>query len=170
MDLNNQIKKKYIIEDQSIPKISSDLDVSIDYIEKVLKNIKKTKRSSMETSMLEVLREIYPLYDIQEQVYMDGLFLDFYIKTIRLGVETDGRQHSEIIKHWHGKGAKGITNFNKGLLRDLKKEEYLTKNNIHLIRVSYKEKIEIDNIRRIINDNAKKIMDNLVNHNSSIRL
>jgi len=170
MTLDNEIRSKYIVEGLSIEKISEDLDVSVKYIEKLLSGIKITKRSSMETTILEVLKDIYPLYKIEEQIYIDGLFLDFYVTNIRLGIETDGKQHSEIIKHWHGSGAQGANNFYKGLLRDQAKEKYLRDNNIHLIRISYKEKIDFNNIRRILNENNQQIMDNLAKYNSTIRL
>ena len=164
---DNEIRKMYVIDNLTIENISNKLDISIEYIEKLLKNIKKVKRSKPEVDMLEILHTIYPLYKIQEQVFMDGLFLDFYIEPIRLGLEYDGYQHSHIVKHWH---KNGISDFNRAILRDEQKEKYLKENNIHLIRVSYTDKVETENIRRIINENNKQIMDNLVNHNSTIRI
>lgn len=69
---------------------------------------------------------------------------DFYLPDYNICIEFDGRQHFESVKYWNGE---------EGLLRlqkhDKIKTDYCLNNNIKLIRISYKEK---EDINRIIND------------------
>jgi hypothetical protein len=58
-------------------------------------------------------------------------------------IEYDGIQHFEPIEKWGG-----IERFNKQLINDNIKNEYCVKNNINLLRISYKD---INNIEIIIN-------------------
>lgn len=86
MDIKTQVKQLYT-EGLSVDEIGRSLNLDIKKVEKILKYFKKKKRSSGEESMAEVLGAIYPFVKIEEQVHIDGLFMDFYIPDMRLCIE-----------------------------------------------------------------------------------
>lgn len=62
----------------------------------------------------------------------------------------DGKQHFEAITYFGG-----IKAFEENLIRDKIKNEYCKNNNIHLIRISYKE-----DIITILNQELTKFLNN----------
>ena len=64
------------------------------------------------------------------------LHFDFYLPDYNCCVEYDGIQHFKPIKRFGG-----IVSFEENLIRDKIKNEYCKNNNIHLIRISYKENV-----------------------------
>lgn len=73
-----------------------------------------------------------------------SLPFDFYLPIFNICIEYDGIQHFEPIEIWGGH--KSLI---KTIMRDNIKNEYCKKNNIKLIRISYKENIE-ERMREII--------------------
>lgn len=74
-------------------------------------------------------------------IYKKYLFFDFYLPDYNICIEYDGIQHFEIVEYFGG-----IKTYEENLKRDKIKNEYCQSNNIHLIRISYK-----DNINDILN-------------------
>ena len=71
--------------------------------------------------------------------------VDFYINDLNLCIEFDGKQHFEPVKHFGGK-----VNFDKTKKRDEIKNNFCFNNNIKLLRISYKD---INNVENILNEN-----------------
>lgn len=67
---------------------------------------------------------------------------DFYIPSLNIAIEFDGRQHFEIVDYFGG-----FEGFVKTKIRDSVKNLYCKENNIKLIRIPY---YEIDNIENIL--------------------
>jgi len=70
------------------------------------------------------------------------LYFDFYLPDYNICIEYDGKQHYESVEYFGG-----IKEFKNIQKRDRIKNEYCSKNNIILIRISYN-----DNINEIINN------------------
>ncbi len=70
-------------------------------------------------------------------IYKKYLFFDFYLPEYNCCVEYDGIQHFEPVEYFGGENV-----FNETKIRDNIKNEYCKNNNIHLIRISYKENVE----------------------------
>lgn len=66
--------------------------------------------------------------------YKRQLYFDFYLPDYNLCIEYDGIQHFKPIKHFGGEGA-----FKESQKRDEFKNRFCKKNNIKLLRISYKE-------------------------------
>ena len=70
-------------------------------------------------------------------IYKKYLFFDFYLPEYNICIEYDGEQHFKSVEYFGGEKT-----FEENKIRDNIKNEYCKNNNIHLIRISYKEKIE----------------------------
>ena len=102
------------------------------------------KRSKYHIRARTILKEIYNSYRILEEVKLPGstalhrksvLYLDFYIPSIRLGVEVHGQQHYEYNSFFHR--SKG--DFIKGQVRDDDKINWCELNGIELITLKFSE-------------------------------
>ncbi len=97
--------------------------------------------SQGEEILFTLLREIYPSLLIEKQHPVgDRLHLDVYIHDLFLGFEYDGVQHSEENSFFH----KNKDAFLRGKILDDKKDNLCASQGIHLIRISYKEKLTKD--------------------------
>lgn len=69
-----------------------------------------------------------------------NLRFDFYLPEINMCIEYEGPQHYKYMAKYHGKdrtlGLRNLLNLQK---RDQLKNEYCKKNNIKLLRISYKD-------------------------------
>lgn len=74
-------------------------------------------------------------------VLPNKLHLDFYFPKYKLAIEYDGLQHFKAIPFWGGEEG-----YQKRLINDHKKDDYCKKNNIKLLRISYK----YNNIKSIL--------------------
>lgn len=163
----SEIKRLYLSEDKSFEEIASELSVSLEFVKSALKRVSKPKRSKMEVTLLVLLNEIFNGKKIIEQYPFKGMYVDFYIPSLRLAIEADGSQHFENNEFFFGKGARGRDNFENYIANDTKKTILLKKEFIYLIRVKYSDKIDSDNIRRLINEHTPGIMENLSAYSSS---
>ncbi len=79
----------------------------------------------------EFLSSYFPACQILEEVFLPGeqLYLDFYIPTLRLAIESMGRQHGKFIQHFHGTK----NNFRNAVGRDSRKSEWCKNNGIELV-------------------------------------
>ncbi|NBO99219.1 MAG: hypothetical protein EBU90_03705 [Proteobacteria bacterium] len=102
------------------------------------------KRSKYHLRARNLLKEIYHSYRILEEVKLPGstalhrksvLYLDFYIPSIKLGVEVHGEQHYEYCPFFH----KSKADFLKSKARDEDKIDWCTLNGIKIVILNYKE-------------------------------
>jgi hypothetical protein len=68
--------------------------------------------------------------------FLEELELDIFIPSLNLGVEYQGLQHFEPVRHWGGEEAFGRTRE-----RDIRKKHLCTLNNVRLVYFSYNEQI-----------------------------
>lgn len=102
------------------------------------------KRSKYHVKARGILKEIFHSYRILEEVKLPGstllhkksvLYLDFYIPSIKLGVEVHGQQHYEFSPFFH----KSKADFALAKARDEDKIEWCKLNDITLITLKYSE-------------------------------
>ncbi len=102
------------------------------------------KRSKYHIRARNLLKEIYNSYRILEEVKLPGstslhrksvLYLDFYIPSIKIGIEVHGQQHYEYCEFFH----KSLGDFLKSKARDEDKIEWCELNGIQLITLKYSE-------------------------------
>lgn len=94
-------------------------------------------RSKYHIKCREILRELFPLESILEEVPVpgEGLYLDFYIPGKHLIIEVNGEQHSEYSSFFHSTKA----NFYTAKKNDRKKIDWALANNLKIIIVDYKD-------------------------------
>jgi len=85
-------------------------------------------RSSGHLRARELLKEIYPLDQVLEELPLPGtlLFCDFFLPLRRLMIEVHGKQHFEFVAYFHG-SAEGFVASKK---RDSEKTEWASINNL----------------------------------------
>ena len=107
-------------------------------------NDDKRKRSKYHIRARQLLKELYNSYIILEEVKLPGstelhrksvLYLDFYIPSIKLGVEVHGQQHYEYCTFFH----KSKADFLKSKARDEDKITWCELNDIKLVTLKYTE-------------------------------
>ena len=92
------------------------------------------KRSSLHLRARKILRELYPLERILEEVSLPGsggMSADFYMPHRKSVVECNGEQHYKFNAHFHG----SKLNFLKSKANDRKKREWCDMNNIFFIEL-----------------------------------
>lgn len=113
-------------------------------LSKHIKNKLQSNKSSLHLKARELLSECFHGYEIYEEVKLPGstnpknksvLFLDFFIPSLKIGVEVHGRQHFEYTPYFH----KDKLGFLNHLYRDGLKTEWCEKNEIKLIELKYDE-------------------------------
>jgi len=89
------------------------------------------------------------------------LSYDFYLPTYNLLIELDGVHHREIVTY--GKDYESSKDrFEDRIKKDKLKNEYAKNNNIHLLRIEYNSKIELDKWKQLILDKINEIETNSV--------
>jgi len=97
--------------------------------------------SSYHARARSVLREIYPLDRILEEVPLpgtDGLKADFVLPMRSLVVEVQGEQHYRQVGHFH----RHITDFWAGRKRDADKRRWCEQNKLTLVEFPYGERAD----------------------------
>lgn len=95
---------------------------------------KDKSKSIFQYEIGQQLLEKYPHDIIYEEVIIpDGFILDFFIPSLRLVVECNGRQHSQHIRFFH----KTKQDFHKQQMIDQKKRDWCKINNFRLIEIDY---------------------------------
>ena len=89
-------------------------------------------------------------YRFNDCKFYKALPFDFYLPKYNCCIEYDGIQHFEIIEFFGG-----LDKFIDTKIRDTIKNEYCKKNNIKLIRISY---LEVDNIEEVLNKEINKLI------------
>ena len=101
-----------------------------------------------ETMLYNMVKQLFPKYSIHfhyRPAFLKGLELDVYIDELRLGIEYQGIQHYQPIKHWGG-----TDSLKKTEERDRKKRELCKLNNVKLIEIRYDEELELEAVQRKI--------------------
>lgn len=157
-----KIRTSYIIGKKTVAEIAKEFNLDKEVIEEALGDLKQKPQSNIEKNVGLVLRELYPQYRVLEQKNIGGLFLDYYVEQIRLGIEVDGIQHSESNAFFHGKTQyTRESNFEHQLSNDKKKEKLLKEQHIYLIRINYNEEITNEHIKHVLRKHSEQILDNL---------
>lgn len=107
----------------------------------------KRKCSQLHTTAREILRKKYPNSCIYEEVPIivekkQKLYLDFFLPSLNLAVEVNGKQHY-IFNNYHHKST---LHFRKMQMNDRKKKEWCEINNIRLVILPYNNIYEWQNI------------------------
>jgi len=90
-----------------------------------------------ETTLFNIILRMFPDTEIirhHRPEYLEYLEMDIFIPDLRFGIEYQGQQHYEPVKHWGGKEA-----FLKQKERDKRKRKLCKKNGIKLIEIKYNE-------------------------------
>ncbi len=98
-------------------------------------HLKDRPRSKLHLEARELLKSIFPMYTILEEVPLPGtrLFIDFYIIEKLFSLEVQGQQHYE----FNGFYFQHKYNWINALNRDLKKAQWCEINNITLVELRY---------------------------------
>jgi hypothetical protein len=86
----------------------------------------------LEDNNIKFVRE----YQIPECKYIKPLYFDFYLPTLNILIEYNGKQHYESVNYWGGQ-----TDFNIRQIRDDIKINYCKNNNLKLIIIKYDDDI-----------------------------
>lgn len=104
----------------------------------------RTSASEFHKKVYNIVKECYPEETLlnEEPIKVSGkvLYLDIYIPRLKIAIECDGIQHDKFSKFYHG----DATNFLMQKKNDKLKNEFCQLNNIALVRVSYKDKLNKD--------------------------
>jgi len=94
-------------------------------------------RSRLQYDIGVWLATTYPSDQIYEEVRVpvEGFVLDFFVPSLRLVIEVDGRQHGEFIPYFH----KTKRDFAQQQARDRRKAEWCAKNGFTLIIYTEKD-------------------------------
>ncbi len=111
----------------------------------------------MATQVQSILLEMFPSRPFAQVVceyYVNfqgrRLFFDFYVKSINLFVEVQGRQHTKFVKHFH----QDKETFLQQKERDNLKRIWAERNGYLFIRINYNEKVT----KKLIVDKIYKAM------------
>lgn len=100
-------------------------------------------RSKFQTRIKMFLYPYWHLHLCYEELRVVGsrMTFDLFNLTRRLAVECQGRQHTETVSFFHGKGIAGFSAFKDQLDRDIRKEEFCRLNNITLVEIYEKDEL-----------------------------
>lgn len=95
-------------------------------------------RSELHVRARKLLRKIYPTQRILEEVPIPcGLYLDFFLPSVKMAVEVQGQQHFSQVEFFQSKSG-----FLKGQKNDQTKRNWCELNNIKLVELRYDEEDE----------------------------
>ena len=115
--------------------------------------IKDHSKSNFQQMIATKLQEIYPLRIILEEVTIPEtrLKLDFFIPSLKIAIECQGKQHTEFIPHFH----KTIIGFINQQRRDSLKQKFCVQNNITFVEIFQDDKRK-RNIKDIIRSEIER--------------
>ena len=131
-------------------KLKRKLNKEIENITRVEFGFRKVGDGNVsETILTKIVSKIYLNEEILKHYrpkWLEGLELDIYIPTKKIGIEYQGQQHFHPIKAWGGKKA-----LEKLRERDQKKRRVCKENNVILFEFDYTEPLEYNYIKNKIN-------------------
>lgn len=97
----------------------------------------RKKRSSYHLAAMKLIKSIYPMDNILEEVSVPGerLFLDIFLPVRRLVIEVNGQQHYEFNSHFYD----DKLDFGAAQGRDKRKQEWCEINEIELVVLDSKD-------------------------------
>lgn len=100
-------------------------------------------RSKFQTRVKMFLYPFWRYHNVYEELKLPGcrLSFDLYNETLRLALECQGAQHTQMVSHFHGKGHGGFSAFKKQLDRDVQKDEFCQLNNITFVEIFEKDEL-----------------------------
>ena len=108
--------------------------------------------SKGEDELGHLLRREFPTRTIigQHHIRVKGrnLYFDYYIPSLRLAFEYDGRQHYGFVRFFH----QSKYGYQKSVSADNDKRRYCSDVGINLIRFSYKDNLDEQTLRRKIQE------------------
>ncbi|MBD3109896.1 hypothetical protein IEO70_16270 [Bacillus sp. AGMB 02131] len=105
---------------------------------------------STEIKLLQIVKKLYPNYNVIHQYEIDHLRIDIYVEELNLAIEYQGEQHFKVIGFMGGK--EGL---NQRIKRDKEKAEICKYYNINLIYFTYKDKLSDTLVKNRINEHLK---------------
>ena len=107
------------------------IDLNGRAIKLTLSKQKRENCSKPHREIRELFSKLLPTFNIYEEVYVSGVYLDFFIPLLKTVIEVDGKQHDNYVEFFHKDGP----GFLKSIQRDEKKEEFCRINELHLVRI-----------------------------------
>ncbi|OGU40122.1 MAG: hypothetical protein A2X61_06980 [Ignavibacteria bacterium GWB2_35_12] len=144
-DLFNQIQKLSKNYNKQKRKISNIIE---NEVRQILGYKKVGEAWVSETLLYNQIKNLFPSCTVIRHYrpqYLNGLELDIYIDEYQTGIEYQGIQHFQPIKHWGGEEG-----FRKTQERDDKKKILCVKEGIRLIYVSYDKVLDDKTIYNLI--------------------
>lgn len=106
--------------------------------------------SEFHKKILDSIILIFPGEKVETEtsIQFDGktLYLDIYLPKLKIAIECDGEQHNKFSKFFHGT----MANFELQKKNDELKNRYCAAFGISVIRVQYKDKIDVDSLKKQI--------------------
>ena len=111
---------------------------------------KKESKSKGQQRLGDELEQLFPNVKILEEVPCFGtrLKIDFFMPSVKIAFEFDGRQHEEFNEFFHGNKLQ----FAKSQLNDMKKHHWCEINKIILIRI---KEDDFENLQEIIYERSR---------------
>jgi len=125
--------------------IVTDLNGKIHKLNLSLYKKSRSGSSALHKETVQILKELYPACLILEELPLKGtnplLFLDIFVPSLMLGVEVNGKQHSQYTRFYH----KDKAGFIRAKANDKRKIEWLELNGIRLIILDESQRDEWKN-------------------------
>lgn len=116
--------------------------------------IKQRGKWIHEKLLLKIIEDLYPdctvLYHYRAQ-WLENLELDIYIEDFKIGIEYQGIQHYQVIKHWGG-----VDGLKQRQNNDIRKKKLCVANGVTLIYFDYTEPITNTYVKNKISDILRK--------------
>lgn len=108
-------------------------------------------RSKGEETLGNLLRELFPLCGIYHEFTCPStrLRLDFFVPSLSLALEFDGRQHGAYTPHFHG----DRVGYVQSQTNDANKERWCELNDITLVRI-VEDELDLETLENKINESA----------------
>lgn len=105
-----------------------------------------------ETTLANIIKTIYSNYEVKTHYrpkWLEGLELDIYIDAIKLGIEYQGQQHYNPIKHWGGE-----KQLKKQKEHDSRKARICREKGVTLLTVDFDEPLTEIHIRERLKEKS----------------
>jgi len=128
--LELSVLQDFLVNKKSIKSIAKKYELTEEKVKSYIGKRYMDNTSKGHSKINEALRELYPQLTIENEKYIEGVYIDVYLPTLRLAIEYDGEYHYNH-KSWHG------DTFLYQNQQDVKKDNICKEHNIALIRIPY---------------------------------